>query len=268
MPQQFDRGYVAPPFRQLAETYPATEAYPHADFRTEWGPVFHRGRLDGTARVLIIGQDPAQHENIARRILVGEAGHRVQGLLAKLGMEHSYVMVNTYLYSARTSAAASAHRSNPKIATYRNAWLTALMTRKIEGVIALGSLADRAWALWRATPPGRLRNPAYARITHPTQPSRVGRPGSSERARATKALLDSWNSGIDAVAPRIRHRDRTGTPKPYGDDFREEELVAIPDHDLLAGTPAWMREYGEWAKRGAGSATGYRITITVPTEHR
>jgi uncharacterized protein (DUF427 family) len=36
----------------------------------EWGPVFHRGRLDGTARVLVIGQDPAAHEAVARRIPV------------------------------------------------------------------------------------------------------------------------------------------------------------------------------------------------------
>src|SRR5437773_12495076 len=38
-------------------------------------------------------------ESIARRILVGGAGHRLQGLLAKLGLKRSYVRVNTYLYS-------------------------------------------------------------------------------------------------------------------------------------------------------------------------
>ena len=55
--------------------------YPTDSFRVEWGPVFHRGRLDGSARVLIIGQDPATHEAICRRILVGEAGQRIQGFL-------------------------------------------------------------------------------------------------------------------------------------------------------------------------------------------
>jgi uracil-DNA glycosylase len=52
--------------------------------------VFHRGRLDGSALVLVLGQDPGQHESIARRILVGEAGQRVQGFLHKLGIERSY----------------------------------------------------------------------------------------------------------------------------------------------------------------------------------
>ena len=42
--------------------------------------------MDGTARLLTIGQDPAQHETIVRRVLVGMAGHRVQGFLEKLGI--------------------------------------------------------------------------------------------------------------------------------------------------------------------------------------
>src|SRR5262249_30818459 len=42
-----------------------------ARFRMNWGPIYYRGRLDGTAKVIIIGQDPAADENVARRILVG-----------------------------------------------------------------------------------------------------------------------------------------------------------------------------------------------------
>jgi uracil-DNA glycosylase len=66
-----------------------------------WGPVYYRGRLDGTARVIVIGQDPAASENVARRILVGSAGQRVQGFLRKLGLTRSYIMVNTFLYSLK-----------------------------------------------------------------------------------------------------------------------------------------------------------------------
>ena len=63
------------------------------------GPLFHRGRLDGSARVLVVGQDPAQHESVTRRILVGAAGQRTQGFLARLGIDSSYVMVNAFLCS-------------------------------------------------------------------------------------------------------------------------------------------------------------------------
>src|ERR671929_733725 len=99
VPVPFDPGYGAEPFRTLCADYPDDSIYPSADFRVEWGPVFHRGRLDGSARVLVLGQDPAQHETIARRILVGEAGQRVQGLLARIGILSSYTMINTFLYS-------------------------------------------------------------------------------------------------------------------------------------------------------------------------
>jgi uracil-DNA glycosylase len=81
--------------------------YPSSDFRSEWGPVLRRGRLDGSARVLVFGQDPAQHETIARHILVGEAGQRIQGFLAKLGMDRSYTMINTFCIASRGSKAAT-----------------------------------------------------------------------------------------------------------------------------------------------------------------
>jgi hypothetical protein len=85
----------------------------------EWGPIFHRGRLDGSARVLVVGQDPGQHESVARRILVGEAGHRVQGFLWKLGLERSYVMVNAFLYSVYGQAGGERHAGDQAIPSYR-----------------------------------------------------------------------------------------------------------------------------------------------------
>ena len=50
------------------------------------GPIYYRGRLDGSARLLIVGQDPSADENLVRRAMVGTAGQRVQGLLRKLGL--------------------------------------------------------------------------------------------------------------------------------------------------------------------------------------
>ena len=99
MAREFDRGYYRQPYRGLVGDFPDESVYPLDSFRVEWGPVFHRGRLDGSARVLVIGQDPATHEAIARRILVGEAGQRAQGFLTRLGIERSYVFINTFLYS-------------------------------------------------------------------------------------------------------------------------------------------------------------------------
>src|SRR3954454_21685281 len=155
MPTAFDPGYGEEPFASLVASYPGAIAYPATGFRLEWGPIFHRGRLDGTARVLIIGQDPAQHETVVRRCLVGEAGRRIQGLLAKLGITHSYVFINTYLYSVYGSAKAKTRR-DPRLIAYRNRWLDALLVGKqIEAVFALGQLADEAWHFWKGTAAGQ-----------------------------------------------------------------------------------------------------------------
>lgn len=137
---KFDPGYINKPFRTLAENFPDESAYPQEDFRTEWGPIFHRGRLDGSARLLIIGQDPGQHENVLRRILVGEAGRRVQGLMGKLGIMQSYVMLNALLYSVYGSNGMK-YVAKPKVADYRNKWIEAIMASgSVEAVITFGSV--------------------------------------------------------------------------------------------------------------------------------
>jgi uracil-DNA glycosylase len=69
----FCPGYPAP-YDDLVNSYPVADVYPSAAFRTEWGPIFHRGRLDGSAEALVLGQDPAVEENVTRRILIGVAG--------------------------------------------------------------------------------------------------------------------------------------------------------------------------------------------------
>ncbi len=75
------------------------------DFWFDWGPIFYRGRLDGSARVLCVGSDPGPTERIPGRCLVGNAGQRVQGFLTKLGLTRSYVCVNAWTYAVHPSQA-------------------------------------------------------------------------------------------------------------------------------------------------------------------
>ena len=155
MAHDFDPGPVNEPFASLVRDYPGADVYPADSFRVEWGPIFHRGRLDGSARLLVIGQDPAQSETVVRRILVGEAGHRTQGLMAKLGFDRSYLMVNTFLYSVYGQSGGDQHKDDAGIVGYRNRWLDAIFaTNQIEAVLALGHLADDAWQKWRQTAAG------------------------------------------------------------------------------------------------------------------
>lgn len=266
MPHPFDPGYVAEPFLSLCADYPGAAVYPPDQFRVEWGPIFHRGRLDGSARVLVIGQDPAQHETIVRRILVGEAGRRVQGLLAKLGVTRSHVFINAYLYSVYGNVKASTRRSAPLIA-YRHRWLDALLVgRQVEAVLALGQAADQAWQLWKATSAGQAVNVAYAAVTHPTQPESSSQGDKAKLAAATRKMLQNWNAALQATSAQVLHPDQPTALLPYGDRWADGDRVAIPAADLPAGLPAWMHEQDGWARRAGADDLAKRrnITITVP----
>jgi uracil-DNA glycosylase len=142
----FCPGYDREPFATLVANYPGKDVHPLKDFRVEWGPVFHRGRLDGTGRILVIGQDPAQHEAVLRRILVGTAGKRVHGFLRRLGVNRSYVLINTFLYSVFGQGGGARQIKNAAITAYRNRWIKAILdSSPIEAVVAFGGLANQAW---------------------------------------------------------------------------------------------------------------------------
>jgi uracil-DNA glycosylase len=267
MSRAFDPGCFAEPFRTLCMNYPGSDVYVPDQFRVEWGPIFHRGRLDGSARVLVIGQDPAQHETIVRRVLVGEAGKRLQGLLAKLGMTASYVIINTFLYSVYGSVKAAKAR-DPKLIAYRNSWLDALLIgQKVEAVIALGTAANGAWQAWKETPSGKIFNVAYAPVIHPTEPESSSKNDKKKLSEATKKLLENWNSGLQAISPSVKHPDVATALVPYGDTWMAGDRPSIPEGDMPAGLPSWMHEQDGWAARLGTDAMAKRrnITITVPT---
>jgi hypothetical protein len=266
MAHPFDPGYFEDPFRTLADEYPGEDIYPPSQFRVEWGPIFHRGRLDGSARVLVIGQDPAQHETVVRRILVGEAGRRVQGFLAKLGITRSHVFVNAYLYSVYGSVRAKTRRDS-RLLAYRHRWLDALLIgQKVEAVVALGTAADEAWQFWKATPAGKSSNIAYAAVGHPTYPESFSAGDKTKLAAATRKLLQGWNAGLQALAPHVVHPDVPAPLVPYGDTWAEGDRVAVPEFDFPAGLPSWMHEQDGWAKRAGSDPLAKRrnITINVP----
>jgi hypothetical protein len=186
-------------------------------------------RLDGSARVLVSGQDPAQHEAIVRRILVGQAGQRAQGFLAKLGITKSYVLINTFLFSVLGQGGGNAHKSDAKIAAYRHKWLDALLVNsQIEVVVALGTLVESAWNQDKATPAGNALSITFAKITHPTFPESSGRNDKDKVKAATKTMLTNWNAGLATLFNALTQRDTPVSLVPYGDDFKDGEKPTSP----------------------------------------
>jgi hypothetical protein len=210
----------------------------------------------------VIGQDPAQHEAFSRRILIGEAGHRLQGFLFKLGLDRSYVLINTFVYSV-LGHGGQHHQDDAGIVGYRAGWLKAIFdTAPIEAVIALGTMADHAWKTWAATPDGQAVSPGYIHITHPTQPESASASGHGNHAQLITAMLHNWNQGLDAIHPHISHPDTVRPLTHYGDAFAPGDKVPIPQADLPAGLPAWVAEDDGWAKRTGRPV----ITVTVPPD--
>jgi uracil-DNA glycosylase len=259
----FDAGYTAARYRILVGSFPDASVYPPSAFRVEWGPIFHRGRLDGTARVLVIGQDPATHESICRRILVGEAGQRVQGFLAKLGITRSYVLVNAFLYPVYTQSEGERHVDDPAIVAYRNRWLDTLAAHNdLEAIVALGHVADGAYATWRATPAGAACTATYAAVTHPTYPEAAARGRKVTKAEAFAHLCASWNDALTKLHPKITP-DAATPLRLYGKEIVDTDLAPIPAVDLPPGLPDWMRSLDTWARRSGTTAETKRATLTV-----
>jgi uracil-DNA glycosylase len=263
MTVEFDPGYIEEPYLSLCRDY-ETAAYPPGDFRLEWGPIFHRGRLDGSARLLVIGQDPATHEDFARRILVGTAGHRVQGFMAKLGIAKSYVMLNTFVFSVASQSGGEQHKATASIVKYRNRWISAVLAPgAMQGVVAFGGLANDAWTRFTDSSLGAAHKALpFQHVLHPTWPESSSAASHGNVKTAIKTMLAQWNAAIAALRPALTP-DVAASATPYGDDFAPSELPEIPARDLPAGMPEWTRGGDGWAKRVGATSSDKRRTLQV-----
>jgi hypothetical protein len=133
------------------------------------GPVFYRGRLSGSARLLGIASDPGPTERAACRTPVGDAGQRVQGFLSKLGLTRSYVLVNAHPFALHSGKANQAKPllAKPAHRDWRNQFYDAVVGPKLQAVAAFGDQAQEALRLW--SPPQRRR---AVRGPAPEQPQR------------------------------------------------------------------------------------------------
>lgn len=194
-------------------------------FWTAWGPIFYRGRLDGSARLLCIASDPGPTERIAHRTLVGDAGQRVQGFLSKLGLTKSYLLVNAFSYALHPSYGQSvdtllaAHDEQ----VWRHRFYDAVTPAHVQAVVAFGVNAQKAYDLWPGKPDVHVE-----KLPHPS-------------SQDTAALLSAWHDAI----PRLRgivtaDPDGTASGVNYGSSFRESDYAAVPRFDLPFGVPSFL----------------------------
>lgn len=206
-----------------------------AAFWYDWDPIFYRGRLNGTARLLCVASDPGPTERIVARSLVGDAGQRVQGFLSKLGLTRSYACLNAFVYALHPGSYWTGKQilKDPDQVAWRNRVFNASVGPALQAVIALGAQARIAVELWE----DRGTIPTFY-VPHPS-------------SRDPKKLLDSWREAVTQLRGIVTP-DSDGDPTipNYGDTFREEDYAAIPRRDLPFGTPHWIGDdaWGRAAK--------------------
>ena len=248
MAAQFDRGPNLA-WQQLFKSAPLDHYanFPQNPFHTRFGPVFYRGRLDGTARVLVIGQDPSSDEILAQRVFVGQAGQIAQSFLTKIGLTRSYLMFNSFLFGVQSASlsAGIVTEIEPTIMAYRNKLFDrAKTTNALEAVIAFGSYAKSCAFNW----PGRGALPII-HLMHPTAPNGVAAHWNSRLAAAQGAVAPD-SEGVDTTPYSA------AGPMPCED---------IPRRDLPFGMPIWHGTGGTThSKRGNGSYFKSRIIWTAP----
>ena len=230
MVMEWDPGPVAA-IKTILEQAPISEyeSVP-TRFRLEWGPMFYRGRTDGSAKLLIIGQDPAADENIARRVMVGTAGQRLQGYLAKLGITHSYVIVNSVLYSifGQFDAGMQTFIDRPAVAAWRNQLLSALLTSNTQAILAFGNAAKHVVDSW----PGASALDAQGRVFNLMHPT----------ARPESTVRSNWSSKLAAISAKVtQDPDGSRDLSAYtGSNFKNSDLARVPQRDFGFGAPRWM----------------------------
>jgi uracil-DNA glycosylase len=220
---EFDPG----PPAEVAEHFDRVPSYAsHRDlFWYDWGPVFYRGRLDGSARLLCIASDPGPTERIAGRTLVGDAGQHVQGFISKLGLTRSYTCVNAYAYALLPSRSMSAIPilSETEQLSWRNELFSMIIGAELQSIVTFGLQARIAVEQWTTAPAVMIK-----KVPHPS-------------SRAALKLITEWRSAVADLRTVITpDPDGDNSGLNYGERFSESDYAPIPRGDLPFGVPSWL----------------------------
>ncbi|HUF61913.1 MAG TPA: uracil-DNA glycosylase family protein [Verrucomicrobiales bacterium] len=222
------------------------------DFRLDFGPVYYRGRLDGTARVLVVGQDPAANELVGHRAFVGASGQRVQGFLRRIGIRRDYLMVNTFLYPVfgQFFGSLAALTEEPGILGFRNEMLDRIgVENRLEAVVTVGNAAKDAVERWPGSAGLEARH-----ITHPS-------------ALDHGPLLANWNEGLIALRNVVKpEAGAVADNAIYGTDWADADHEPVPRRDLPFGMPEWhgLGSRATRARKPDNSTDHKRIVWAAP----
>ncbi len=229
--REFDPG-PPPDFAEIFSRVPDYSPYKNY-FWYDWGPVFYRGRLDGSARLLCVASDPGPTERIAMRTLVGDAGQLTQGFLARSGLTRSYLCLNAFAYALFPSEGSKGGKilDDPVHKAWQNELFNRAKGPDLQAVVAFGQYAKKAIEQWE----GSSHIPVFY-VPHPS-------------SRDTKKLLDSWRKTIESLRKIITPDEDADPLLPnYGAEIDEKAYARIPKRDLPFGVPEWLGD-DSWGRK-------------------
>ncbi len=210
-------------------------SHPTQRFRTAFGGVLYRGRLDDTARILVIGQDPSTDEALARRAFVGSAGQRLQKFMNKVGISRSYTIINAFAYSitGQFDSEMKAVSLEAPLKTFREDLMDTIIARNpIQAILTFGVGARHAVENWE--------NPTQIKVfnlVHPTAPEGTTHPNWNEHLQEIAGFLEPDDPDIVDVTPYSGNWDKT------------LHHADIPRYDLPYGIPSWHGSGGTRSRR-------------------
>lgn len=235
---------ATPNYRGLGRAVLGREA-----FRWHHGPMFFRGRLDGSAKVVLVGQEGAQDESLSHRSFTGGTGARMQHLLRHIGLDRSYLFLNSFVYPIfgqyTDELRPLAQDPRSPIVTQRHRILDkAILDGDARLVIAVGNAAKESIATWvqahggsadpdhldnatLGSPPSRLH---LVGVVHPG--SAAGGSTSAIKADFQRAcnLIKGWLDADPGWLPAD-----PGVPRNL-DAAYQYKSAAIPYRDFPFGT--------------------------------
>jgi uracil-DNA glycosylase len=180
------------------------------EFRWHFGPMFYRGRLgDHQVKVLVVGQEGAQDESLSHRSFTGGTGGRMQHLLGHLGINRSYLFLNTFVYPifGQYNGLLPVIAQNPAspIARHRLQLFDYVVARNdLQLVVAVGRAAKESLASWvvahGGTADAENLHLADASVISPgLRMVGVLHPGGAGKGGSVTAIVASFTAAINHV---------------------------------------------------------------------
>ena len=269
-----------PNYRAFAETYMGKEK-----FRWHFGPMHYRGRLKkNQVKVLIIGQEGAMDESLAHRAFVGSSGGRMQHMLDYLGIDYSYLFLNTFLYpingqySERKIKVLGQHSSSP-IVRQRNEILNYVREKNdLRLIIAVGTAAKETVCTWIEHLGGRCPdgidnfNTADTHLIAPrAKVMGIIHPGALHQADMKERVLEDYRSAMLQIEQWIAQDTEwlpcdPGMERNFSLPF-EILKKPIPFRDLPAGI-SWRLGNGTSAGRRMDDQRTIQLSSDIPRGER